>query len=95
MPAQSYTLARSRVYIKRIEPKVLRVSSWPPPLWEQPPMCGQITEVHLFEKHQFFSLFGAQTSHFLGVIPTVVEANWTLMEPLVQFVLYTFFYCPV
>ena len=48
------TLAKSRTYIKRIDPKVPRVSSWPPPLWEQPPMCGQITEFRLFEKHQIF-----------------------------------------
>ena len=42
------------MYIKQIEPKVPWVSSWPPPLWEQPPMCGQITEFHLSEKHKIF-----------------------------------------
>ena len=61
-----FTLARSRMYIKRIEPKVPGVSSSPPPLWEQPPMCGQIIEFRLFEKSPFFHFSEPKKVIFCG-----------------------------
>ena len=62
------TLAKSRTYIKRIDPKVPRVSSWPLPLWEQPPMCGQITDFGFFEKNDFFIFWSLKKSFFVFIL---------------------------
>ena len=59
-----FTLAKTKVYIKRIDPRPWYTTYWPHPLWELPPMFSEITDFPFFEKIHFFHFLEPKKSSF-------------------------------
>ena len=64
LPIQVHTLAKTKVYIKRIDPRPWYTTYWPHPLWEWPPMFREITDFPFLKKSNFFIFLGPKNKVF-------------------------------